>query len=111
MFFTYRITILTNIVNMIILIFDTKKVNLYDFFIPHIIFKKFFSALPPSNGYIGIKLKIPIKILEYTTCSLSIPQNFILNSMYINANVKLTVGPASATINFFKLKIFDFFIF
>ena len=52
--------ILENIVKIIMLKLAIILVYLYDSFRPIFICKIFLIILPPSNGYIGIKLKIPI---------------------------------------------------
>ena len=61
----YNIKTLANDVSIIIVILDNICVYVYDFFSPTVICNISFITLPPSKGYIGIKLNIPISRLEY----------------------------------------------
>ena len=70
-----------------------------------------FIILPPSKGYIGIKLNIPIRIFEYITNWFSIQKNDILNTEKIIINIKFIKGPANAIIIFFNTNTVPFFIF
>ena len=107
----YKIVILHIPVNIQIVIFDIWFVYSYDFFNPTVICRIFLIALPPSKGYIGIKLNIPIKMFAYITKFLSIPNKFLFIIKNITVIMKLVSGPAKAIISFFTANIFAFFTF
>jgi len=52
----YKTKILVIIVNIIIVIFEVLFTNSNAFLLFNLILKTDFNNLPPSNGYIGIKL-------------------------------------------------------
>ena len=61
----YKIAILAMAVNIIRIVFEIIYVILYAALFPKINFNTSLKNLPPSIGYIGIKLNIAIKKLEY----------------------------------------------
>ena len=62
----FNIVIITPIIdNMIVSNIDNISIYLIDFFLPNFMFNNSFIILPPSSGYIGIKLNINITKLAY----------------------------------------------
>ena len=61
----YKIAMLEMIVSKDTVILATKLVNSYDFWLSFRIFTTSCKILPPSNGYIGSKLKIASNMLAY----------------------------------------------
>ena len=77
-------------------------------FLPTNICNMDFSILPPSNGYIGIKLNKINNKLEYIIIKFENIPTFIFKDKIII--IKFVIGPAKATIAFFISKILAFFI-
>ena len=66
-------------------------------------------TLPPSNGYIGNKLKIASNKFVYIIIAVFVLYSDI--NKQIIAIIKFIVGPANAIIIFFMQSLFPLFIF
>ena len=86
-----------NIVKHVAVIFDRIFITFIDLNLPIKKHSMYFKILPPSNGYIVIMLNTKINMFIY------INSLFSKKNTNMIINITLTIGPASATANFFKV--------